>query len=209
MNEELKAASDALTAAINAEAEARASMIAIIEKANAAARARDTTAADLAALQSNFEAAAEKHAQAVAAVELGEEADTDATAAELATARTALDREAELAQTLRAQTAVVEALEARYLASHGPLNQAVATVKAAKVELLRLRSKHALRDAERLRDTLAERAAEMVALSGVLSELGSGWPGGSVMIDDIVNPSPNLVAAQRRALLAAIEPAAA
>lgn len=209
MIEELKAAFDALTAAINAEAEARASMLAINEKLNATARARDIIASDLAALQSNFDAATKKHAQAVAAVELGEDADTEATAAELAKARAALDREAELAQTLRAQTAVVEALEARYLASHGPLNQAVATVKAAKVEFLRLRSKHALRDAERLRDSLAERAAEMVALSGVLSELGSGWPGGSVVIDDIVNPNPNLVAAQRRALLAAIDPAAA
>lgn len=209
MIEELKAATDALNAATAAEAEARASMLAINEKLNAATRARDTTAADLAALQSNFETAAEKHAQAVAAVELGEDADTEATAAELAKARAALDGEAELAQTLRAQTAIVEALEARYLASHGPLNQAVATVKAAKVELLRLRAKHALRDAERLRDTLAERAAEMVALSGVLSELGSSWPGGSVVIDDILTPAPNLVAAQRRALFAAIEPAAA
>lgn len=165
-----------LKTAIANEAEARAHMLAVNEKLVEATRARDATAADLAALQSNLEAAAQKHAEAVAAVELGDaDVDTDITAAELAKARAALADEADLLQKLRTQTAIVDALEARYLASHVPLNEAVADMKAARIAVLEARAREAHQAAKDSVVAVTTRMAELLAAARALEANGGRW----------------------------------
>lgn len=194
-----------LKTAITAEAEARAKMLALKERLNEAHRARDKTAADLAALESNLETAAQRHAEAVAAVELGEEADTDATAAELEKARAELAVEADLRQEIRKQSALVDALRTRYLAAHAEHGRAAADLKAAKVEALQLRAKDAVIEAERMTDALADKGAELMALSGLLSEQGAPWQGGFIYMDKVVSPTADAVAAHRAVVLAELE----
>jgi len=196
-----------LKTAITTEAEARAQMQAINERLNEAHRARDKTAADLASLESNLEAAAQRHAEAVAVIELDGNADTDATAAELEKARAALAGEADLRQEIRKQSAVVDALHNRYLAAHAAHGRAAADLKAAKVEALRLRAKGAVIEAERMTDALADKGAELMALSGLLNEQGAPWQGGFVYMDRVVSPAADAVAAHRAALMAELEAA--
>lgn len=198
-----------LKTAITAEAEARAQMQAINERLNEAHRARDKTAADLAALESNLEGAAQRHAEAVAAIELGEEADTDATAAELEKARAALAGEADLRQEIRKQSAIVDALHTRYLSAHAAHGRALNDLKAAKVETLQLRAKEAVLEAERMTDALADKGAELMALSGLLSEQGAPWQGGFVYVDRVVTPPADVVAKHRAAMLAEFNQATA
>lgn len=154
---------------------------------------RDKTAAELAAIESNLEVAAQCHAEAVAAVELGEEADIDATAAELEKARAALVDEINLRQKLRTQAAVADVLGHRASAAHAAYTEAAAELKAAKVEMLRLRTKGALLEADRLVDVLADKSAELVALSGLLNEHGSPWQGGAVFVERAVTPAPEKI----------------
>lgn len=194
-----------LKTVITTEAEARAQMQAINERLNEAHRARDKTTADLAALEANLEAAAQRHAEAVAAIELGGEADTDATAAELEKARASLAGEADLRQEIRKQSAVVDALHTRYLSAHAAHGRAAADLKVAKIETLQLRAKGTVIEAERMTDALADKGAELMALSGLLSEQGAPWQGGFVYMDRVVSPAADAVAAHRAAVLAELE----
>lgn len=193
-----------LKTAIITEAEARAMMLATNERLNEASRAHGQDVADLAALESSLEAATRRHAEAVA-----DEADTADTAAEIATARAALAGEADLRRKIREQSAVVDVLRTRYLSAHAAHGRAANELKAAKVEDLQLRAKEAVIEAERLTDALADKAAQLMALSGLLGELGASWQGGMVYIDRAVKPPADAVARYRAELLAEINQAAA
>ena len=193
-----------LKTAIAAEDAARILMLDTNERLNEAHRARDKAVADLSALESNLEAATQRHAEAVV-----DGADTAATAAELDKARAALAGEAALRQEIREKTAVVDALQTRYLAAHAEHGRAAADLKVAKVETLQLKAKEAAIEAERMTGALADKGAELMALSGLLSEQGAPWRGGFVFIDHLVNPPADAVAKHRAELLAEITQAAA
>lgn len=168
---ELKQLTAALAAA---NLELRERQAAIAE----ASSSRDALAAELAGLDAALEGAEIAHAVAVAAEQLGEQADTKSTAVALEDARRAMTRKTELVHRHRVAAAVVAGLEGRYLEQHRQLEALNEQHRAALVAELERRADEAMEEARDMLDALVGKGAEIEALRGLLAEQGRPWDRG-------------------------------
>lgn len=188
MNDTLKSLTAALAAA-NRELQEHQRSIA------EASRRRDTLAGDLAALDAALEAAEIAHANALAAEQIGEPADSKTTAAALEKARAALAGKPELTQRHRIAAAVVEGLERRYLEAHGRAEALNEQHRAALVAELEHRADEAMDEARALVDGLVEKSVQLHALRGLLVEQGATWNRvGIALHDAMLSPAPTAIA---------------
>jgi hypothetical protein len=179
------------TALQSANADLSAKQSAITE----ATRKRDSLAADLAGLDASLEAAEQAHAMSLAAIELGEKADTKATAKALADARLALVGKVEIAQSYRIAAAVVDGLERRHAEAHSKALELAEAHKSAMIAALDTRAALAMDEARELLAGLTASGAKLAGLKGLLAELGHVWQLGSITIHD-ANLTPAASAVQ-------------
>jgi hypothetical protein len=185
------------TALQSANADLSAKQSAITE----ATRKRDSLAADLAGLDASLEAAEQAHAMSLAAIELGEKADTRATAKALADARLALAGKVEIAQSYRIAAAVVDGLERRHAEAHARALEIAEQHKAAMIAELDNRADAAMDASREYLAGISQRAAELEALRGMLYELGHSWGRGGIDLHNgLILPSPSAVQAHRLAI---------
>lgn len=196
-----------ITAALEA---AKAELDAIAKKISEASSRRDSLLAEVQGIDAAIEGAELAHASALAAVELGEADNTEATAEALDAARAALSRKSELIQQRRTADALIEGLTRRYEEAHGRYVALIEQHRAAQIAYVENKAWLAMDD---IRDALAEVAsavAEATAVRRVLESIGGHWNLGGFELNEyhqIFNPDHAavelMVASLRRELEAA------
>ncbi|MCU0809941.1 MAG: hypothetical protein MUE59_02685 [Thiobacillaceae bacterium] len=169
---ELKTAAAAVADTLNTVAE-------IERKAADAVRERDTLRAELEALDAAVDAAEQEHAEALAAVQLGERENADDTSIRLAVARDAAKARPDLAMRSRVSESVVASLEGRHREAVAKYTTAIESVKAARIKLLEGKAQQAMEAARESVSTVATRMAEVHAVVRALEAAGGHWMGGS------------------------------
>lgn len=170
---------------------------------------RDALLAEIRDIDVAIEAAENAYAGELAAVELGEKADTDAAAAVLDAARESASRKPELVQRHRVAAAVVENLNRQHAAAHDRYVALTEQHKAAQVAYMESRARQVMDEARDAIAALSNKAAEAAAVRRVLELVGGRWNLGSLEISQyspIFNPDRNavelLVAALHREIAA-------
>lgn len=171
------------TSTAKLEAESAANTIAY--RLTEATARRDALSAEIDGLDAAVDGAEIAHAVALAGVELGEAADTVATAAALDEANKAALRKPELIQQRRTADAVIDGLTRRYAEAHASYVAAVEQHKAEQVERVTDRCQQAMDAAIEAVAELRNRVAEAQAARRVLDGLDAGnrWTFGWINID--------------------------
>lgn len=168
---------------------------------------RDSLLAEVQGIDAAIEGAELAHASALAAVELGEADNTEATADALSHAHASALRKPDLIQQRRTADAVIDGLTSRHAEAHGRYVALIEQHQAAQVAYMEDRAQQTMDEARDALAAVANKVAEAAAVRRVLESIGGRWSLGSIEINQyspILNPDRNAVELMAAALYSEI-----